>query len=195
MDKCPVCGYKENVNTVLQSNHMNNYAYADGPNAGKPYGTLNSGERTVTIPANSNKNIPAIRIFRSDIFTSYKDAQLEFDRQVDKQQSADKFERQVGEALAQADNVVGIDAANRAAAAQNVVAQSNVHASETVNKANATIANPSPKKDVVGTGDYKNPVVAINPVITSPTGKLATPPQTPVQTPTTQSAKTTTPSK
>ena len=186
MDKCPVCGYQENKNTVLQSNNMNNYVYAEGPNAGKTWGTLNNNARAVVIPANETKNIPAIRIVRHDIFTSAKDAQLEFERQVDKQQSADKFERQVGEALAQADNVVGIDATNRAAAAQNVVAQSNVHASEMLNKANANISNPSPKKDVVGTGDYKNPVVAINQVVVPQSGKLAAPPQAPVQMPTTK---------
>src|ERR1017187_10514823 len=126
MDTCPQCGYKENVKSKTMSNHMNNYAYAEGPNAGKVWGTLNSNDIYVTIPANEEKHIPVIKVVRVDKYN--QNSALEFEQQVNKQVSSNRFETEVAKTQITSEAYVAARETERVAAAQDVVNQTSATA-------------------------------------------------------------------
>src|ERR1017187_9173739 len=180
MDTCPQCGYKENVKSKTMSNHMNNYAYAEGPNAGKVWGTLNSNDIYVTIPANEEKHIPVIKVVRVDKYN--QNSALEFEQQVNKQVSANRFETEVAKTQITSEAYVAARESERVAAAQDVVNQASQHAQNVINQTSATAKAPA-KPIVVPT---TVPVETLNKAIEkseTPVKPTVIPPSKPAITP------------
>lgn len=70
MDKCPMCGYQENINMKPMTNEMSEYVIDSeskpGDDKAKVYSVINSREPYISVPENPEKRIKAVKLRRKD---------------------------------------------------------------------------------------------------------------------------------